>query len=271
MISGDARMRGIAVDKIILLRYSIRSTRIGIPAYLWFWCDLSKCYQKVHYRKVQPVPRELILKPLLEADRVRGSESANGKLQSWSAIWQRIQKLQPAYHRRGSCVCDDGCNTVGSLQAFCLGQRHSRIKCGLETHGEWFRCVAQRSDASLAYRVFISQPSTSVTPVYPTNQSSAWTFHFSRMLHTPSLSVLTEACPNKCWTSVMAAPLLSRRVANVFLRLWEETSSKTALLMGRIDPVNWSTYWWVKVFIYPDLAQLSVFSVSQYIHYYEKQ
>jgi hypothetical protein len=63
--------------------------------------------------------------------------------------------------------------------------------------------------------------------------------------------VLTEAWPNRCCTSVMAAPLLNRRVANVFLRLCEETSVMPALLtgLGKMNP------WWLRVGKHRDLGK----------------
>jgi hypothetical protein len=82
---------------------------------------------------------ELIIKPLREADRFLCSESANGSLSTLFAVWECLQLLQPAYHRRVSYGHNDGCNRPGSLQAFSPSQRYSRIKYGQETHGEWFR------------------------------------------------------------------------------------------------------------------------------------
>jgi len=82
---------------------------------------------------------ELILKPLREADRARGSEFSNGSISTLFAVWECLQLLQPVYHRRVSYGCDDGCSRLGSLQAFSPSQRYSRIMYGQETHGEWFR------------------------------------------------------------------------------------------------------------------------------------
>jgi hypothetical protein len=73
---------------------------------------------------------ELILKPLRAADRVLDSGSANGSYSMLSAIWEQLQQLQPACHRRVSYRRDDGCNRFGSLQAFSPGQQHSIIKYG---------------------------------------------------------------------------------------------------------------------------------------------
>ena len=90
---------------------------------------------RVHH----PVHGEFILKPLREADRVLGSESANGSLSTLPAVWECLQLFQPAYHRRESYGYDDGCNRLGSLQAFAPGLPHSRIKCDPEIPGEWCR------------------------------------------------------------------------------------------------------------------------------------
>ena len=77
-----------------------------------------------------PVPGELIVKPLREADRALDSESANGSHSMWSAIWECPQQIQPAYRRRVSYGRDDGCNTFGNLQAFSPSQPRSRIMYG---------------------------------------------------------------------------------------------------------------------------------------------
>ena len=61
-----------------------------------------------------PVHGELMVKPLREADKALGSESANERFSTWSAICDRLPLLQPARRRRESCVRDDGCNTFGS-------------------------------------------------------------------------------------------------------------------------------------------------------------
>jgi len=66
------------------------------------------------HRRSRPVYGELILKPLREADRAHGSESANGSISTLFAFWECLQLLQPAYHRRVSCARDDGYNTFGS-------------------------------------------------------------------------------------------------------------------------------------------------------------
>ena len=61
---------------------------------------------------VRPVHGEFIVKPLREADRSLGSEFANGSISTLIAVWECLQLFQPAYHRRVSYGCDDGCNRL---------------------------------------------------------------------------------------------------------------------------------------------------------------
>jgi hypothetical protein len=96
-------------------------------------------WQMLHHLREQRVRGELIVKPLREAGRALDSESANGSYSTWFAIWWVLQQIQSGCRRRVSCAYGDGCNMFGSPQAFSPGRRHSRIKCGQETHGEWFR------------------------------------------------------------------------------------------------------------------------------------
>ena len=59
--------------------------------------------------------------------------------------------------------------------------------------------------------------------------------------------VLTEAYPNRCWTSVVAAPRLSERVANVFRRLCDKLSVMLARLGAVLPALGKMNTWWLRV------------------------